>query len=1558
MKRLASLIAGIACCGILVTYGVTQETPVGVVRGKLTMKENGRPLAGEYVSIDPKASGDDAPRSRAVQTEEDGSFVFRGVPIGTYLVHSSTKSHQSKEFAIDVDEGKEVIADVEAAPVDPYMHLYCSQKVFTSDEKPKIELHGFLPNSPGVKVGLYRISLNQIEKAGSLQKVLSPLSREDPGDLAKLEAACEHVRDLDHAVKKVDAEGAFIDTIDVGELTTGVYFVECSSGKERAGTAVYVSDLGLVTKTSEGKMLCYTTHLKTGKPETGVDISVLKDGKLQPVGKTDQDGLLDVNLPKADDYHALVVAQTKDSVAFIGYRDRELDSDKLKIVGYCERPAYRPGDEIQFKGIVREKTKDGYALPKPSQVEVKVKDPDDNVIETLKVSMNAHGTFNGKFTTSKEGKPGSYHIECTTQQCQGGIYANVVAYRKPEYSIEVRSDKPFYTMGDEASATVECKYYYGGPVVGAKVKASVYRSPKWGYGDDGDSDEEYDEDRYSSRYYRSNSGEYSEEVEAVTDATGRATIKFPTRGQEDPEFWTNDYSYRVNASVTEDDAKYFDGEGEVSVVRGDHNVLLEVQNPLVMKGDTVDLLVKTTDPTKPNVAYPNQPILIEVGHSVWTKRELVFVPKRKIQTTTGANGEVHVPIKVDESESMELRATSIDKRGNKVVDEASVWVEGSPAQFEEEQGKIEVTLDKRKYQAGDIAKAVIQTDKPGGSALVTFESDGVIRRQVVPMTSQSTMITLPIQQEFSPNIFVTVAYVHDKKFMEAQRRLDVGRKDRDLKVDIQCDKEVYKPGDTALVSLKTTDLMGKPVAADVSVGVVDEGIYDIAPDDTNLMLDFYPKRSNEVETSYSFPEIYLDGGDKGTSKIPLRKTFRDTAQWNPSVWTGTAGQAQVRVKLPDNLTQWRVTAVGVSDQTSVGMSKQRFRAKKDLMLRLELPQYLVSGDQQRMTIVVANDTGQDQDVHLETSITGGQVGKAFPKSIRVPNGKPQTIECEVTAGDPGACQVTARAWIDGGSSDGVQQSFEIQPHGREVLVSQAGEGTSTFTLEMKPTADAKYGELSVNLSPTLVSDMVSSLDGLIGYPYGCVEQTMSRFLPSVLVDKAVRDLGLPRPKNLDELPKIVRDSLARLSNMRHRDGGFGWWEYDTSDAFMTALVLDGIDRAKEAGIDTSSLPMGETLEWGMKWLKSKEKDKSFYTNRDRFYLIYALHKWSKNDAASYLNGLDLSKMNPGELAQIALTYHAAGKPDLANQALNLLSSKAQGQDVAYWANGDGYWGAELPGVALVAYATIRPTDSIIPRIVHYLQVSKQGDMWYSTRDTAYALIGMTTFARTTKELLGTSNVEVLVNGRRVGKLSLDPKILSAKEWNLRIPKRDLGNGDVRVQIRTEGTGKCYYSAQLRTLDTDSTLKPYSTDSAISVDRAYYKLEPRRVNSGAMKLMPSDQPVTSFQSGDLILVKLKIKSNQFRQFVMVNEPVPSSCHIQERDDISDTETWGYWWGRTVIRDDRIVFFSRDLTVGDHEIRYVMRAEQSGKARALPTTVGNMYDPGHVVSTGENTIEVTR
>jgi hypothetical protein len=1554
VKKLLGPLFAALFGGALLTYGVGQEIPVGRLAGRVTMRENGRPIPDALVTLTLRGQKDDErPQVKGVETDEKGNYAFPALAAGDYDLDVSAKEHNIESVRVTISEGKVAHRDVKAKPNEPYLNLYASQKVFLPNETPRVELHGFVPQRD-VRMRVIRLNEDAIAKQGGYTSAIGPLARGE--GTTTLAEAGESVLDTQEAVKERDAEGAFVTTLPVGSLKEGVYFVDVRAGEQRANTVLLVSRLALVAKTGADGTLLYATDLAAGTPVEGAQVSEATEDGLRVVGKTGADGTLQTKLVSVKNRQT-VLARQGDSVAIVdSYRNEEQAKD-VWIAAYTERPAYRPGDTVYFKGFVRRTDGDGYRLPGQGNVSVTITDPDNNELQTLSLPLSVHGSFNGSFTTSKESKPGGYGIACKAFGGESqGAYANVVAYRKPEFSIEVKPAKDHYAMGDRAAATVECKYYYGGPVVGAKVKATVYRSPVFFYEDE--EGEMQSGDSYGA-------GEYSQEVEAVTDAAGRARIEFDTRAENDPEFLTNDYQYTVSASVTEDGGKYFDGEGQVRVTRGDFGMSLEVQNPILVPGDTAEVLVTTTDAVDSKKPLGGQTVAIEAGRMAYAKGGSTFVSRQRFTVTTDAQGKATLRVPVTDAESLTFRAKAQDSARRTIVAEAWAYVEGSPALAEAERGSLKLTLDKRNYAEGDRAKALIETDAPGGTALVCVQTDRVLWRKMVALKTGSTIVEVPVIKEYAPNVYISVAFVHDKHFFQSDRRLRVSREDRRLNIEVKPAKDTYKPGQTAQVIVRTTDADGKPLPAEISVGTVDRGVYDVAQDETDLYASLYPERSNGVQTDYSFPEIYLDGGDKGSSKIPLRTEFRDTAAWSPTVWTGESGEATVEVPLPDNLTEWRVTAIGMSDASQTGMTTTSFKVRKPLMVRLGLPQFLVEGDHQRLTAIVANDTGKDADVKLNLEVDGLKTDDQPAQTVRVPAGEPQTVEFNVDALGAGTATVTARAEIEGGENDGVQQSFPILAHGRPTLETRAGEGSANFDLALPENLDPKIGDLKVTVSPTLAGDLSNALDGLIKFPYGCVEQTMSRFLPAVLVEKTVRDLGLPKPKNLDNLPEIVRDSLARLARMRNGNGGWGWWEYDEPDPFMTALVLDGLDRAKRAGYDVDVADPNSAVRWAKEYLGDRKRSKDI-TTRDRLYLIYALLRWGEKDAAARLDGINLrdhteklygekvERPTSAELATAALAYHEAGRDP--SRLLDRLVKRARiGEETVDWGSEEGAWGEEPTALALVALQTARPDDPLLPRIVRGLMASRKGYGWNSTRDTAYALVGLTAYLDHTKELATPASAQVFVNGKSFGPFALDPRGKDPTR-TVQIPRAELGDKPIHIEVRA--TGKVYRTVALAGFETTPKLEAKTTDRGLVVDRKTFLMEPRRASDGEMRLLPSSRPITEFKNGDVVRVELTIRSDVPRDYVLVEEPTPSSCRVTERTELDQGEEKTWWWSRTVVLDDHLAFFARSLPKGESKIVYYMRAEAAGRASALPARAANMYDPGRWASTAETRVEVSK
>jgi uncharacterized protein YfaS (alpha-2-macroglobulin family) len=120
--------------------------------------------------------------------------------------------------------------------------------------------------------------------------------------------------------------------------------------------------------------------------------------------------------------------------------------------------------------------------------------------------------------------------------------------------------------------------------------------------------------------------------------------------------------------------------------------------------------------------------------------------------------------------------------------------------------------------------------------------------------------------------------------------------------------------------------------------------------------------------------------------------------------------------------------------------------------------------------------------------------------------------------------------------------------------------------------------MHVTIDPSLASTILTSMDDLIGYPYGCVEQTMSRFLPTVIVANAFGKLNAPISEaTRTELPKMVNKGMSRLYSFQHSDGGWGWWENDNSNPFMTAYVIYGLSIANETGYPVNKTSLGRGI---------------------------------------------------------------------------------------------------------------------------------------------------------------------------------------------------------------------------------------------------------------------------------------------------------------------------------------------------------------------------------------------
>ncbi|MBV6459683.1 MAG: hypothetical protein HONBIEJF_02835 [Fimbriimonadaceae bacterium] len=1541
---------------ILMARGVTEEVRTGHLTGRVVMAENGRPLPNATVVIDSATGGPDDDRgvTRIAKTDKDGMFSVRHIPVGACTISAYTKVHSLDASSISIQQGQTTHVDLDLKPNVPYLDLYSSQRVYLPAEQAQFHCRGFASESE-IKIGIYRIRAESIGKKGSISSLLEPY-RYYYEKTPTLDGSpdFEPVHQLNWKIASRDGEGVFDEHISLPQLTPGIYMGQLDCGSARQFAWLTVTDIALVTKSAGNSVLAYVTKMDSGQPVQGAVVGWISEKGSLELGKTDEAGIARVVLPKdAGDGSRPVYAQAGDSLAissFYSYSEESAKNTRTYI--YTERPVYRPGDVVKFKGVIRRLAGDDYELPAKEPVEVRLQDPDGNRLASVSLALSDFCTFSGEFTLPDD-LTGQYYLSCNYQGATSERYVPVMAYRKPEFKIDVKAEKPFYLRGQKVRFVANCDYYFGGPVPGAEFRATIYRRPIWQpfeLGEDADLEEEegggYD-------YV----GDYVGVVSGRTDAQGLAHIEFdPTLENFDTEypqdgrkfdFGDSDYQFTCEVGVTETGDKYFSGKGSVSVVRGEFDLRADPTEYLAAIGEktTTKISLKRFEGGHP---VAQTPVLIEYGFENWSGANTSFVRLGTGAVTTDEKGEAEFQVNAERAGSFVVRASVRDTLGNTIQSQAYIYIlsAGEPT-FGGPSPKLDLTLDKKLYGLGDVVQGLIRAEKVGGTALVTIEGDEVFHAFAVPLKSPATSFSFKVAKRMTPNAYVSIAYVREKTFAEAQRLLKTDMGYRAIDVKIAADRAVVKPGEAVTYDIQTSDAAGNPISAECSLGVVDEAIYAIAEDTYDPIGFFYPRRYQGVTTSYSFPEHYLDGGDKGPVNGEVRQNFQDTAAWLPTVVTDGTGKASVTIKLPDNVTEWRATVRAVTKDTAFGKATAGVKARLPLMVRLSAPSHVVEGDTIRVSASVLQDVADSAEFRVSLQGASGQLRGNPSQVVRVMRGEPAIVKWDWVAANPGAAKLSVTA-EGAGVRDAMALDIPVKTHGRPNVANAAGEVTGEERVQVVRFGNATDGRVRITVTPTLISALLDSLDGLIDYPYGCTEQTMSRFLPAVVTGQLIRKMGLQRPELMAKLPEVASRSMTRLRNLQHPDGSWGWWENDQTDTGMTALVLEGLWESQKAGYPPPGQMISRAKAGAQELLK-----RAAGTPEQITHLAYGLALWEPTEAhAEWLSSYTAPPANAVALAWYALACKAmAGKfPTLKplgiNAADRLKQIAERDSSTMHWKES---YGVETTAIAMKSLSKMTPDDPDLVKIARYLMRAKRAGGWLSTRDTATVLLALA--PRAERELASAYDLTVEMNGKSIGNVRVGPS--SRGPWVHDIPISNLANGNNELVFRKSGAGVCYYAVETRQIPHQERIGVLLNQSQLSIQQSYHSLRVRTSEQGEMRLMPSPSPETTFRSGDVLKCIVKLQAKKDLEYVVIEIPIPAGFRVTE--DMEPME-WNWWWSGMSILDDRVAVFAASIAPGQHHVEFTIRAEAPGETSAMPATAYEMYAPDQRASCEETRLRI--
>ncbi len=526
------------------------------------------------------------------------------------------------------------------------------------------------------------------------------------------------------------------------------------------------------------------------------------------------------------------------------------------------------------------------------------------------------------------------------------------------------------------------------------------------------------------------------------------------------------------------------------------------------------------------------------------------------------------------------------------------------------------------------------------------------------------------------------------------------------------------------------------------------------------------------------------------------------------------------------------------------------------------------------------------------------------------------------------------------------------------MVSFAGQLTAahpeTEVVRLDPNAVPGLSHVTVRITPSIASSLAGGLEYLIGYPYGCVEQTLSRVLPDLRVQRVLKQRGLAlnaaETRRAGEIGQMVREGLQRLYRFQHPSGAWGWWEHDPDDPWMTGYVLVGLAEAKADGYPVSERVLQTGREAGVKLLKRCKPGQLPF-------LMYGLAlAGERNYVAKWRRNLPMPGLSPENLAYVVLIDRMLGHS--ATDAERQLAGKAVRQDeMLHWTerNSDDRNDLTATAMALRVILQANPQDPRIVPTLRWLMFKRTGEYWGSTRDTSWVLAAFADYLQTQSNYSAGGQVQLQINGTLRQTVALTENNLREKEIILRIPATQLRSDKNDITLtRTGGNSPIFYSVQLRQTISGEEL-PALSSGKLSVTREYLRVTTKQATDTPWKVR-TEPTNNTMQTGDHIRVRLTLNVPRDMAYVLIEDPFPAGCEVSERGDADEVTDWNYWWSSLDVRDDRIAFFARTLSAGQHVIEYNLRAQTPGTYRALPTLLQAMYAPDQKAETAEAKVEI--
>lgn len=1396
-----------------------------------------------------------------------------------------------------------------------------------------------------------------------------------------------------------------------------------AAGQAKNAWLVVSSDVNLVFKHSATDALVWATDLRANTPLSNAPVAIYDEaGALLASGQTDKEGLWQGQLPPQH-YNTLTAVlgepgQENFGLALsswnaglspweVGIPYRQAPPQPETYL-YTDRPLYRPGQTVYFRGVVRQAFNGRYALPDFSSISLVLQDWEGRALQTFDLPLSPYGTFHGEYTLSSQAKPGWYSL--VNDELGAYLSFDVAEYRKPEIELQVAFNKEQAKAESEIAAKAEAHYYFGAPAGDVDVQWSLYERPAYfdlpGY-QTGPMDVSW-----LAPFWADDGtfGRLLQSGRARTEPDGGLPLTLDAIAPSDsPRLLT------LELTAQDESGFPVSARAETFLHPADFYVGLHPDQWVGQSGTALGFDVFSVDWDKqPN---PSQELQAEFSRVEWQRSEPtpdqpdnfpayepLYTPVGSSAFSTGPDGKARLSFTPTQPGTYMLEVS-----GQGARTQVLVWVGGAgqAAWPNLANDLLPLSTDQKSYRPGQTAKVFLPN--PFGEkvpALVTVERGVVMKAETMMLGPSGATYTLPLTEAEAPNVYVVATLLGPKdEFRQGYAAIMVEPSAQELNVEVTATPQVNEPRGELTLDLRVTDNAGNPVQGEFSLSVVDKSVLALAePNAKNILSAFYGRQSLGVATglslaAYSGRFVYQPsgrGGGGGNGVVTVREQFPDTAYWNPTFVTDADGRGQVKLTLPDSLTTWFVETRGLTTDTRVGQAAAEVVTTKPLLVRPVTPRFLVSGDHLELAAIVHNNT--DRVLQATVSLAGSgftldEAGQAAQTVDIPPQGRVR-VSWWGTAGGAAEADLTFSATSSNPSLQDaakpalgrlpIHAYLAPQTHITAGVLTESG--ARQEIIHLPRTFSPSGGGLEVEISPSLASVVLQGLEVLTPPSCACNSKAvLSYILPHLEAYRALQTFGMEEPALKARLEGSLQEGIEALSANQNEDGGWGWLRGTRSDPYITAYVLFGLARARLAGL---SVP-DATFTNAHTYLQSSLPDQAVLPSLQPWELdrltfsAFSLQQSSGLPDAALLEKLyeQRDRLSPWARALLALSLKAFSATDARASDLfaHLETAAVRTASSANWESEAPSWrnpGTPLYTTAVVVYALAQhtATSPVLLDAVRYLVANSRTTKSFPSSESAWVILALTQAMQAFGERQADFAFTAALNGAPLSQGDFHGSAIVAPV-TASVPLHFLSPDapNALTISRESGLGRLYYRVLLRLEQPVETVGPLNRGMDLS--RAYYD----SACADDCPPLSTLQLVSSPKGGAAshLIARLTLNLPRDAYYLVLEDYPPAGAEILDQGLKTSQQSqaaaqaqivydanaplergWGWWYfNPPQIYDDHIQWTADYLPAGVYELTYTLLPTHAGEFRVLPARAFLAFFPDVQGTSGGTIFTIT-